>query len=62
MTNQSKKNKAYLKRNGLEIINVVLPRETKRAFKSNLSLEGKSMNDYLLKCIYKYVAKKSKSN
>lgn len=61
MTKDSKKNQAYLKRNGLEYIHVVLPRETKRAFKSKLSLEGKSMNEFLLKPIYKYVGQ-AKSN
>ncbi len=55
MTKNSKKNQAYLKRNELEYIHVVLPRETKRAFKSKLSLEEKSMNRFLLKPIYKYV-------
>jgi hypothetical protein len=57
MTKQSRINKKYLEDNGLEYIHVVLPRETKRAFKSKLSLEGKSMNEFLLKPIYKYVGK-----
>jgi len=57
MTNQSKKNKKYLESNGIEHIHIALPRETKRAFKSKLSDEGKNMTDFLLKYIYKYVAK-----
>lgn len=57
MTNQSKKNKKYLESNGIEHIHIALQRETKRAFKSKLSDEGKNMTDFLLKYIYKYVAK-----
>jgi hypothetical protein len=48
MTKQSKKNKKYL--------------ETKRAFKSKLSDEGKNMTDFLLKPIYKYVGKNITNN
>ena len=62
MTKNSKKNQAYLKRNELEYIHVVLPRETKRAFKSYCSLGGDSMNDVILKFIFKYVSKQSKSS
>ena len=62
MTINSKKSQAYLKRNELGYIHVVLPRKTKRAFKSKLSLEGKSMNEFLLKPIYKYVGQKTITN
>ena len=57
MTKQSKKNKKYLEEHGIEHIHISLPRETKRAFKSKLSDEGKNMTDYLLKFIFKYVSK-----
>jgi hypothetical protein len=62
MTKQSKKNKKYLESHGIEHIHISLPRETKRAFKSKLSDEGKNMTDYLLKFIYKYVGKNITNN
>lgn len=57
MKSQSQKNREYLERNNLDYIHVVLPREDKRAFKSKTSLEGKSMNDVIIKFIKKYVKK-----
>ena len=61
MNTQIKRNKKYLKDNGLTTINFNLPIETKRAYKSKISLEGKDMTEHLLSFIFKYVSKNSTS-
>jgi hypothetical protein len=60
MSNENtQKNKRFLESHGLTTINFNLPIETKRAYKSKISLEGKykDMTEHLLSFIYKYVSK-----
>ena len=62
MNKNTAKNKRYLDAHGLEHIYITLPRETKRVFKSKLSEEGENITGFLLKCIFKYVRKKTNPN
>ena len=57
MNKNTQKNKRFLESHGLTTINFNLPIETKRAYKSKISLEGKDMTEHLLNFIFKYVSK-----